>query len=320
MIAVHENKVVQIQKELISEIETQRKNALGNLKNIDADLFDTTEQKYLKYIIDLYQTKNLLVKTPIEIETLKKDPKLNNMPPNSRRNSDGRQLKGLKNFILDSLNYKGLRSSFYPRYFHKIGIKACVYCNSVLTISTEKTKPRSIEYKGNFDVDHYHSKDDYPFLSIFLFNLYPSCAPCNRKKSKSNKIKFDLYSDDPKKVGSSQFKFQLDNGSKAKFLLTKNKEDLHFNFISGTTGFQETFGIQQIYETQKDVIEELIIKQHMYDKNNRISLYNSFSKLNLHPDLYLRTLVGNYIKEQHIHKRPMSKFMQDIARDLGIIN
>src|SRR5690554_4546513 len=103
MIAVHENKVVQIQKELISEIETQRKNALGNLKNIDADLFDTTEQKYLKYIIDLYQTKNLLVKTPKEIETLKKDPKLNNMPPNSRINKfhiGQSQLQRSKKFIL----------------------------------------------------------------------------------------------------------------------------------------------------------------------------------------------------------------------------
>ena len=57
----------------------------------------------------------------------------------------------------------------------------------------------------------------------------------------------------------------------------------------------------------------------MYDKDNRASLYNSFSKLCVHPDLDLRTLVGNYIKEQDIHKRPMSKFMQDIARDLGII-
>jgi hypothetical protein len=58
----------------------------------------------------------------------------------------------------------------------------------------------------------------------------------------------------------------------------------------------------------------------MYDKYNILSLNNSFTKLNLKPDLYLRTLVGNYIKESEIHKRPMAKFMQDIARDLGIID
>jgi hypothetical protein len=312
MIAIDQKKVVQIQNDFKNEIEKQRENALGKLNNIDKKVYTSSEIDYLESVIKLYETKDILISKPSKIEDLKKQIKcipLNSKSPN----------KGLKSEILDSLDYKGLRSSFYPNYFYYLGIKACVYCNSVLTISTQKKKPKSIEHKGNFDVDHYQSKDDYPFLSIFLFNLYPACAPCNRKKSKSNKINFVLYSEDPIKVSSSQFKFELDKGSMAKFLLTKNKEDLHFIFISGTTGFQETFGIQQIYETQKDVIEELIVKKHMYDKDNRASLYNSFSKLCVHPDLYLRTLVGNYIKEQDIHKRPMSKFMQDIARDLGII-
>jgi 5-methylcytosine-specific restriction endonuclease McrA len=285
---------------------------LKKLKEIDKNLYNSAEQDYLETIITLYETKNILIKNPSEIEDLKKQ--IKRIPPNSKSPK-----KGLKSEILDSLDYKGLRSSFYPEYFYRIQIKACVYCNSVLTISTQKKKPRSLEHKGNFDVDHYHSKDDYPFLSIFLFNLYPACAPCNRKKSKSNKIKFDLYSEDPIKVSSSQFNFELDKGSMAKFLLTKNKEDLHFKFNSGASGFQEKFGIQEIYETQKDLIEELIIKKHMYDKDNRISLYKSFSKLSLHPDLYLRTFVGNYINETDIHKRPLSKITQDIARNLGII-
>jgi hypothetical protein len=276
-------------------------------------LYNSVEIVYLNSVISLYEKKNILITKPSEFEDLKKQ--IKSIPKNSRSPN-----KGLKSEILDSLDYKGLRSTFYPRYFNKLGIKACIYCNSILTISSVKKKPRSLEHKGNFDVDHYHSKDDYPFLSIFLFNLYPACAPCNRKKSISNKIKFDLYSEDSIKISSSQFKFELDMGSLAKFLLTKNKEDLHFKFNSGASGFQEKFGIQEIYETQKDLIEELIVKKHMYDKDNNDSLHKSFSKLSLQPDLYLRTLVGNYIKETDIHKRPMSKFMQDIARDLKIID
>ena len=313
MIAIHQNKVVQIQKDLLAKIEIQRKNALEKLKQIDENKYNSGEKDYLERVINLFKTENVLIKTPSEIEDLKIQ--IKRIPKNSLRPN-----KGLKSEILENLNYKGLRSSFYSNYFYLIGIKSCVYCNSVLTISTQKKKPRSIEHKANFDVDHYHSKDDYPFLSIFLFNLYPACAPCNRKKSKSSSIKFDLYTNDPKKIKSSEFKFKLDKGSMAKYLITKNKEDLHFNFHSGKTSFQEVFGIQEIYETQKDVIEELILKKYMYDKDNRESLKNSFSKLRLKPDLYLRTLVGNYIKEQDIHKRPMSKFMQDIAKDLGIID
>lgn len=312
MISIHQKKVLQVQDDFKVEIEKQRENALNKLKQIDQSIYNSDEIDYLKSIITLYEKKNILIKKPNEIEVLKKQ--IKSIPPNSKSPK-----KGLKKELLDSLDYSSLRSSFYPKYFYKIGIKACVYCNSVLTISTQKKKPRSFEHKGNFDVDHYHSKDEYPFLSIFLFNLYPACAPCNRKKSKSSSITFELYSDDQKKVASSQFKFEFDKGSIAKYLLTKDKEDLHFIFHSGVSGFQDTFGIQQIYETQKDVIEELVVKKHMYDKDNRESLHKIFSKLNLNADLYLRTMVGNYTKEKDIHKRPLSKFTQDIARDLGII-
>ncbi len=317
MIAVHIEKVKSVQSKYQSEIEEQRKSALDKLEKFKRNSkiqFSTCEKNYLDLIIKVFQQKDILFSTPKDIENLKTI--VGNVPLNSRKKS----LTPLKQFIIEKLNYKGLRSSFYPQYFNDIGIKACVYCNAVLTISTEKIKPKSKEYKGNFDVDHYHSKDDYPFLSIFLFNLYPSCAPCNRKKSKSTKINFELYSDNPVSLAKSDYKFKIDEGAKAKFLLTKNMDDLHFDFDSVDSGFQETFGIQQIYETQKDIIQELIIKKLMYDKDNRKSLYNSFSKLQLHPDLYLRTLVGNYTKQHEIHKRPMSKFMQDIARDLGIID
>jgi hypothetical protein len=103
-------------------------------------------------------------------------------------------------------------------------------------------------------------------------------------------------------------------------MITKDLNDLNFKFTPISNSLQNNFRIEEIYSTQKDVIEELIVKQAMYDDYNKKSLQNSFSKLSLRPDLYLRTLVGNYIKESDIHKRPMAKFMQDIARDLGIID
>ena len=48
-------------------------------------------------------------------------------------------------------------------------------------------------------------------------------------------------------------------------------------------------------------------------------LKNNFSKLALHPSIYERVILGNYTREDEIHKRPMSKFMMDIGRELGII-
>lgn len=313
MIAIHLEKVKDIQKKYISDIEKQRKNALKKLKDFKKTKIQLCldERNYLDLIINFFEQENILQSTPDEIEFYKTI--VGRAPLDSRKS---RKLKPLKKFIIEKLDYKGLRNSFYPKYFNDIGIKACVYCNSSLTVSVEKT-PNN--YSARFDVDHYEPKDEYPFLSIFLFNLYPACAPCNRRKSKSTKVKFRLYSDKLEETRYSKYKFKLDIGSKSKFLITKDVNDLDFTFEPEFNVLQTELYIKEIYNTQKDIIEELITKQIMYDEHNKRSLHNSFSKLNLHSDLYLRTLVGNYTKESEIHKRPMAKFMQDIAKDLGII-
>ena len=314
MIAVHIEKVKHVQAKYTSDLEDQRKNALKKLEEFKRNSriqFSRDEKNYLDMVISHFQQKNLLVSTPEDIDCYKT--KVGCVPKNSRKKGQ----KPLKQFIIDKLDYKGLRKTFYPKYFNDIGIKACVYCNSALTVSVEKT---SSKYSARFDVDHYHPKDEFPFLSIFLFNLYPVCAPCNRRKSKSTKVKFELYSDKLVETRTSKYQFKLDAGAKSKYLLTKNVDDLDFSFEPTNNSLQTELKIKEIYDTQKDIIEELIVKKLMYDKDNRKSLYNSFTKLQLHPDLYLRTLVGNYIKKSEIHKRPMAKFMQDIARDLGIID
>ncbi len=314
MISIHLERVKQVQNIFLTQIEKHRKDALKKLESVRDSRFkfDAQELAYLNSVIDLFSKENILTSTPKEIKRFKGN--IGKLPPNS---CPARKKYPLKKIILDKLNYTYLRNSFYPQYFNQLKIKACVYCNSALTISVEKTMG---SYSARFDVDHYEPKDEYPFLSIFLFNLYPACAPCNRRKSKSTLIKFNLYSDNLTEIKSSNYKFKLGSESKSKFLLTKNVNDLKFTFEPNLNILQTELRIEEIYSTQKDLIEELIVKQNMYDHFNRKSLQSSFSKLNLHPDLYLRSIVGNYTKESEIHKRPMAKFMQDIARDLGIID
>lgn len=317
MIAIHINKVIVVQKKFLIEIEDQRKKALYNLNQIQENLFTVGEIRYLNKVKGLYEDRlsNIILISPDdiknEISILKRIP-MNSQPKGS---------KSLKNYILDALNYKSLRTEFYPKYFKEIGIKACVYCNSQLTIAAVKNLKN--EYSAKFDVDHYHSKDYYPFLSICLFNLYPTCASCNRLKSRK-KVEFELYSDELSKTSSSSYKFKLDPYAKAKFLTTKSSDGISFVFQEpiyspGITNFNELFHIEEIYKTQYDIIEELIIKSQIYNRTYLKTLKSNFSKLSLHPELFKRTLVGNYTDDRDLHKRPMSKLMMDIAKDLELI-
>lgn len=313
MISIHNSRIKKIQANYKNAIEKQRTDALNKLESIDNQLFDNNEVIYLNRIINLFRNSidNNILCEPNEINN--QIINIGPIPPNSRVNG----LKNLKKHIIDALNYKSIRNSFYPKYFNDIGIKACVYCNSQLTITANKKYAK-------FDVDHYHSKDEYPFLSISLFNLYPSCASCNRLKS-TKKVKFELYTDDVSKTKKSDYKFKLESNAKAKYLTTKDKNSIEFTFCEpdysalGYYKFNDRFHIEGIYKTQLDLIEELIIKSQVYNENYLKSLKNSFGKLNLNPELFKRMLVGNYTEDKDIHKRPMSKLVMDIAKELELI-
>lgn len=322
MIAIHKTKVNVVQSTFKSEIEQQRLLAISRLNALNAGTPAGPDKVYLENIIAVF-TNNLdfLLWDTKKLEDEKNS--LGNVPlvPKMVKGVLKQVKSPIKNQILLKLGYKGLRTSFYPKYFKEIGIKACVYCNSQLTISATKNSKK--EFLAKFDVDHYHSKDDYPFLSISLFNLYPACASCNRLKS-TNPIEFELYSDDASKLKKSNYKFKLDSNAKAKYLTTKDSNDIEFSFIeppykTGVTKFNDLFHIEGIYKTQLDLIEELIIKSQIYNDSYLKTLQENFKKLNLHPELFKRMLVGNYTEDKDIHKRPMSKLVMDIAKELELI-
>jgi len=323
MIAIHLNRVIKSQSEFIADTKRQRESALKKLKKINKNLLHDPEKEYLRRVIELFENdvanENIVT---IDVNVIQqKIFDVGPLPPISRFYKNGRPKKTLKSYILDALNYTYLRKSFYPKYFKSIGIKACVYCNSQLTLSVNKMSSNG--YSAKFDVDHYHSKDEYPFLSISLFNLYPACASCNRLKG-TKKIEFELYSDDLTKTKKSEYKFKLESNAKAKYLTTKDSKEIEFTFIEpsysvGTNNFNEVFHIQGIYQSQVDLIEELIIKSQIYNDTYLKNLQDNFKKLNLHPELFKRMLVGNYTEDKDIHKRPMSKLVMDIAKELELI-
>lgn len=177
---------------------------------------------------------------------------------------------------------------------------------------------RKINYtiKALFQVDHYYPKEKYPYLSIALYNLYPVCASCNLTKS-NHLIDFKLYD---KKINANIFQFELDKGSKAKFLISRNLEDLKVNFIKiNDSGYIDVFNIKELYSTQVDIAEEILLKSLIYDKVYRERLKDILKDNKISDTFINRFILGNYSEMEEIHKRPMAKFMQDIGKEVGLI-
>lgn len=274
---------------------------------------------YLNKVINEFESTNFISMSLIDLDRIRQDI---GTIPNFKRKFNGRKgITSFKDEILQILDYKNKRTVLYPKHFSELGIKACVYCNSQLTVVvSEKDKIRksnTTEYIAKFQLDHYYPKDKYPHLSISLFNLYPVCSSCNLAKSNNEDVDFKLYAD---KIEESKFSFELDNKSKALFLLSRNSSDLKIKFKNKfIEDYIDVFKIDEIYKTQYDIAEEIILKSLIYNGSYRKSLVKEFLKHRVNDSLFKRFILGNYTLDSEIHKRPNAKFMQDIGKEVGLI-
>ena len=223
-----------------------------------------------------------------------------------------------------SMCYDDVQSKIYPKYAKKLGIRACVYCNVQYAVSAKKgLTNRGKAHRTTYTLDHYMAKSDYPYLSVSFFNLFPCCASCNQTKSTKLPI-WCLYGEMPGVI-INPYKFSLENASLTTYLLTKDIEAIKIEFNeSGLTTptaneYDEYFHIRKIYENFKEEVEELIWKSQIYNKSWHDAFMASLPYDRLNANDINRFIIGNYDKEDDIHRRPLAKLIQEIAKQLHFI-
>ena len=229
--------------------------------------------------------------------------------------------------IIGALLYSKLQEKEYLIFAQQKGLKTCAYCNAALAVIVNvnyyKGRRKNVvkDRKPTFELDHFLPKSKFPFLATSFFNLLPSCSSCNKAKW-SNLSDFYLYTEGN---DIEVFKFWLDKLSEQKYWKSKNKEDLiiGYNYLGKSTNFKEKFdkmfSIQSLYDTQKDIVEELIHKKEAYSNAYKSSLVSSLTSIFPDKAIIDRLIIGNYSRPEEIHKRPFSKFTQDIAEHIGLI-
>lgn len=327
MIAINQNIVssafVKFQKEIDSFISLKEQqlnafiaNPFYTVKKVrTAIVLRTSQINYLNYLSSNF--RDIVLGDPTELSSF--EAKFENIinAKDIGKKSKANPHKIFRNELLNIMEYNSQRNSFYPKFFQELGIKACVYCNSQLTINVKHLNGKK---KALFQVDHYYPKSHYPCFSVSFFNLYPTCANCNLSKS-NNSLKFVLYSNDPQLYSKSVFQFSISQNSITKYRVNFDKEKLKIEFKGvNSDEMNKIFAVEQIYNTQKDVAEEILLKSIIYNDTYKRSLEKSFSNLYQKKDLNVQRLIlGNYTLDTEIHNRPMSKFMMDIAKQLKLI-
>lgn len=275
---------------------------------------------YTRNIIDRYGEVNTLKPTEFDdyynthFNISEADLSQNVTPPNGNTKFDNKEFY---NLIVEAMRYDAVRDKDFLPFVKKIGIRSCVYCNAQFSITTERNNGK---LSGMFELDHFYPKSKYPFLSTSFFNLQPCCSHCNKTKLDRPSL-FSLYTTDYSTI--EPFTFSLDKKSILNYLLTQDEEELVIIFnsvdLSLKQNHEDLFHITELYTQHKDIVEELIWKAKVYNKSYKDSLSDSFSKLFPSTTNFNRFILGNYDNPKDIHKRPMAKLVQDIAKQLGVI-
>lgn len=220
-----------------------------------------------------------------------------------------------------ALAYENLQKKVLKSFYHKYGIRTCYYCNSQYTLSFLKDDKEAL----NYQLDHIFPKKKYPYFSISMYNLIPACANCNLNKGAKDYWIQDYCHPYLESIGD-KFEFTLSRETD-KSLYAKGS-DIDINDISiGMTqlavkkvkAHNDMFDIQGIHGNFKEIAREIITLGREYPESKRMELLNNYKddnskKLFNSKESIDRVFLRVYPNKQNINERPLSKFIQDIAR------
>lgn len=191
------------------------------------------------------------------------------------------------------------------KFVQSIGLNTCPYCNRAYIYSIKKNgiiRP---------EIDHFYPKAFYPYLGLSFYNLIPSCSVCNGTTAKGNKDSNKDNLKNPYEIKEDDFKFKLDITSPSKFDITLDKK------IDSNNDY---FKLEEFYKYHDDIAHELYIKfKQENTKEHFNSLKKSLSGIGFDEDEIHRFLTCGYLKDEDLHKRPLSKLIKDISEELNLI-
>lgn len=188
-----------------------------------------------------------------------------------------------------------------------LNVHVCPYCNRSYINNVQLNKSRT-QIRRTCQIDHYHSKDRYPFLSLSFYNLIPACSTCNHLKSNKpiSVSPYHRYDADLE----IYFDFRIKNAKLA------DENDIAVDVRHGRRfqGNVDVLRLRDHYQSHNDVVYEVIRKKQMYPASKIDELYNTYGGIFNNRDELLRTLFGNYICKNDMSKRPLAKLTRDIYR------
>lgn len=278
--------------------------------------------EYLKQLYDDFDNEVLVLLLPNQFQSYhdnQYDKGLNDKDLKAKFTIDGGKAIPFHKRITEAMGYTNLvRDEIFPDIIRELSIKACVYCNANFVVADKKGN-------GYFELDHWKPESKYPFLCTSFYNLQPCCPHCNKHKSSNTRLEFfKLYEEDPNE-SLDLFKFSIPKGGLVRYFAAHDTSHINVEFRATNAAYEnlretadKTFGITGIYNEHIDVVEEMMWRAKFYNNTIVQSMSWLYRKKWKYIDI-ARFKLGTYAEIDEIHKRPLTKFMQDVGKQLEII-
>ena len=208
------------------------------------------------------------------------------------------------------------------------GINVCPYCNRNFINVTEEANTSQL--------DHFFPKNEYPLFALCFYNLIPSCYGCNNKKSTS-KFYISPYDESITDI-DELLKFSLNikfadfiNNSESIDIIIKDdisEEELKQLESKDKLSVRQkllkdkyVIDTRSLYKLHADIVQELLWKHVIYNKDYILGLYQIFadSGKSFSDSEIDRMIVGYYTDKENYGKRPLSKMVTDISKEIGLV-
>lgn len=206
--------------------------------------------------------------------------------------------------------------------FKKLKVNTCPYCNDTFTHTIIKSNKRILRP----DLDHFYDKDTYPYLAVSLYNLIPCCTVCNSRLKLSKKFTIDSHIHPYIEGFGNDIKFNTKIKDISFFQGKPEHCDINFRFSDKESEKTKRacsniadFKLKDMYNLHKDYVYELIHKSMIYSDDYLDDLYKQYEgTIFKNREDLVRMIASNYIDEENLNLRPLSKLTKDVVEQFGL--
>lgn len=283
--------------------------------------------------------KAIIVSWPDELEKLKpklsgpfkkvmaaigKLPRLDKKAITATRQQYKKALAVVFDYKKFTSNYSGYGAY---QFTENLQVNVCPYCNRQYTFTLDKSNGRTRP-----ELDHFLDKATHPYFALSFFNLVPSCHICNSNLKGSKAFTNNTYLNPYTTCFNEVLNFSINiknvdfiNGKVNSFTISQ-KPTPHApkKLVAKAKRNAAVFRHSELYNNHQDLVKELILKAYHYTPERKTELAKltakGTGKLLFQDEAEVnRFITGVYTEVAELGKRPMSKLIRDIGRELKLL-